>query len=731
MFQIRLLVLIASLALTLTGCERAQEPAAPAPAAPDQTATAAVKAANVTAERLLNAAAEPSQWLSYGGTHDEQRYSRLTQIDTGNVKDLGLMWYADFDSNQSQYGTPLYIDGVIYAATPWSVVYAFDAKTGKELWRYNPKTPREAARQVCCGLVNRGIAAWNGKIYVGTFDAKLIAIDAATGKEIWSTLVYDADKAGSPIHRYSITSAPRVAKGKVFVGASGSEFGVRGFISAFDAETGKQIWRFYTVPGNPADGFENPQMEMAAKTWSGDWWKLGGGGTVWDSTIYDPETDLIYTGTGNGTPWNQKHRDPSGGDNLFLASILALKPDTGEYVWHYQTSPADTWDYDAVSPMMAVTLTVNGQERRVILQPCKNGFFYMLDARTGELLMAKPFTEVNWADGVDMETGRPRVRPEARYDDKPFNLLPGVQGAHGWHSNAYSPDTELMYIPTQHAYMPMTHDPEFKPSTVGFNLGVNFGTSADYYREHPDEPSGFVSYLQAWDPVEGKEVWRGESVDRTTGAALATAGGLVFQGGGSAGEFRAYDARTGAKLWSMDARTSVLAAPITYELDGQQYVAVSVGGSANDYYAPNYSRLLVFGLGGKTELPPAAPYTPRPLDPPPATAAAEVVTAGAALYSQNCSVCHGEEGQTRGTASPNLTRTPMLHDQAAFDTVVLQGALIERGMGSFADGLKAEDTVAIRSYLIARANDLKRAEQPAASPPPAEEEEVEQPHKEQ
>lgn len=678
-------------------------------------------AANVTEERLLNADSEPSQWMTYGGDHEEQRYSRLSQINTENVKDLGLAWFADFDSNLSQYSTPLYIDGVIYASTPWSYVYAFDAKTGARLWKFNPRTPREWARNVCCGLVNRGIAAWNGKIYVGTFDSKLIAIDAKTGEEVWSTRTFDENRMDDPLFRYSITMAPRIAKGRVIVGNSGSEFGVRGYISAYDAETGELLWRYYTVPGNPADGFENEQMEMAAETWGGEWWKLGGGGSVWDTAVYDPVTDLVIFGTGNGTPWNQRYRDPEGGDNLFIASIMAVELETGEYVWHFQATPAETWDYDASSPMTIADITVDGQQRRVVMQPSKNGFFYMLDTATGELLRAQPFTEVNWADGVDMETGRPRVRPEARYEEKPFNLLPGVQGAHGWHPNAYNPETGLLYIATQHAYSPMIENPDYEWSDSGFNLGINFGASFTYYRDNPDEPSGFEGYLQAWDPVAGKQVWRSESNDRTTGAVLATAGGLIFQGGGSNQEFRAFDAVSGEKLWSMQAQTSVLAGPISYELDGRQYIAVNVGGNQRGgYYAPNYSRLLVFSLNGGAELPPVQEFTPRPLDPPPATASADMVDKGGDRYSQYCAICHGEDGQTRGSASPNLTRTPMLHSQEAFDTVVLQGALKENGMVSFADSLTPEDTQAIRAFIIARANELKNA--PPAPPfgmPPA------------
>ncbi|PZN34810.1 MAG: PQQ-dependent dehydrogenase, methanol/ethanol family [Proteobacteria bacterium] len=698
------LALSATLSVALVGCQRSEAP---------------VSAANVNAERLLGG--EPGQWMTYGGNYEEHRYSTLAQINRDNVKDLGLVWYADYDTNLQQTGTPLYIDGVIYVSTAWSKVFAFDAKTGEQLWRYDPKVPGEWGVKVCCGMVNRGIAAWNGKIFVGTLDARLVAIDAKTGQEAWSTLTIDEDQLDSPLQRYSITMAPRVVKGKVLIGASGAEFGVRGFVSAYDAETGEMAWRFYTVPGNPADGFENEQMRMAAETWGGEWWKVGGGGTVWDGLVYDHVNDLIFVGTGNGTPWNQRMRDPTGGDNLFIASILALKPDTGEYVWHYQTTPGDTWDYDATSPMMILDLTLDGQERRVVVQPSKNGFLYILDAATGELLRADAFTEVNWADGVDLETGRPLERPEARYDEgKPFNLLPGVQGAHGWHSNAYHPETGLIYIPTQHAYFPMIHDPDYKQTDVGYNLGIDFSAPFTFYRDNPNAPRDFVGYLKAWDPVAGKEVWRGEINQGPTGGALATAGGLVFQGGGSSNEFRAYDAVTGEKLWSMDAQTGVLAGAITFELDGKQYIAASVGGAPmGDYYAPNYSRMLVFGLNGTAKLPPVREYTPRPLDPPPAEAPEEVVAAGRDQYGKYCAACHGDGGRTRGATFPDLTRTPMLHSQDAFDNVVLNGALAQRGMASFADALTSEDTNAIRAFLIARANEMKNEVPPTGPQAPS------------
>ncbi len=677
-------------------------------------ATPAVSAANVTDARLLNADKEPGQWLTVGGAYDERHFSALKQITPNNVSKLGLAWFSDYDTNLSQQGTPLYIDGVIYVSTAWSKVYAYDAHDGKQLWQYDPKTPGQFAPKICCGIVNRGIAAYKGKIYLGSLDGYLIAIDAKTGKEAWRKLTVDPNKM------YSITSAPRIIKGKVLIGNSGGEFGVRGYIGAYDAETGNQVWRFYTVPGNPAEPFENKAMEMAAKTWGGKWWELGGGGTVWDAIVYDAEHDLVFFGTGNGSPWNQRLRDPTGGDNLFIASIVAIKPDTGEYVWHYQTTPGDTWDYDAMSPIMLVDIKQNNLKRKVIMQPNKNGMFYVLDAATGELLKADPFTAVNWNDGVDMKTGRPRISKDARYDnEKAFNLAPGVQGAHGWHANAYSPDTGLVYIATQRAYFVMQGQNNFVPNPAGANLGINMGASAAYTKDHPDAPRDFVGFISAWDPIQGKEVWHGEPSNGPTGGVLATGGGLVFQGGGNTNhEFRAYDAKTGKKVWTMDPQTGVVAAPISYELDGKQYVAVSVGIAATNYYAPNYSRLLVFGLDGKAQLPAPITYTPPPLNPPVLTASAEQVTAGNKLYDQYCNICHGVNGQARTATFPNLMVTPMLHSQEGFDQIVLGGVRSARGMASFADKLKAPDTAALRSYLIAQANELKKR-QPATPPPPA------------
>ncbi len=385
--------------LTLAACGANKE----AEQAATEAAAAAKKPAAVDAARLTSAGDDGANWLSYGRTYDEQRFSPLTKINAQNVGQLGLAWFFDLDTaHRVQEATPLVIDGVMYVSSAWSKVFALNAATGERLWSFDPKVPGETGVNACCDVANRGVAAWNGKIYVGTLDGRLIALDAATGKPVWEELTIEK---GS---RYTITGAPRVVKGKVLIGNGGAEMGVRGYISAYDAETGKLAWRFYTVPGDPSKGFENPAMEKAAATWKGEWWKLGGGGTVWDSFVYDPELDLVYIGTGNGSPWEQEHRSPGGGDNLYLSSIVALKADTGEYVWHYQTTPGESWDYTATQPLMLANLKINGADRKVIMQVPKNGFFYVLDRATGELLSAQPvLSSINWAKGVDLKTGRP------------------------------------------------------------------------------------------------------------------------------------------------------------------------------------------------------------------------------------------------------------------------------------------------------------------------------------
>ena len=676
--------------LVLSSC--AEEAPAPGAAAVDEA-------------RMLAVPEEPGQWLSYGRNYEEQHFSPLDQITTENIDALGLAWFADIPLNRGQEATPIVVDGVIYLGSSWSNVFAFDAATGEQLWRYDPEVPREWAINVCCGMVNRGVAAWNGKIFVGTLDGRLVAIDAATGEEVWD--VYTIDRT----QRYSTTGAVRVVKGRVLVGNSGGEFGVRGYISAYDAETGELDWRFYTVPGNPADGFENEAMEMAAKTWNGEWWKLGGGGTVWDAIVYDPETDLIFVGVGNGSPWNQALRSPGGGDNLFLASIVALDPDDGSYVWHYQTTPGETWDFTATQPIMVADLDFRAGTRRVVMQAPKNGFFYVLDAASGALISADPFAPVNWATHVDFETGRPVEIPAARYDQtgQVAFVTPTGRGAHNWQPMSFSPKTGLVYFGSRHSASAYLGDPNFTPSSLGTNTGTVRALGPEILAELAAvEESLFEDRgaLLGWDPVARGPVWRYVDPRETgNGGTLATGGDLVFAGGGR-GEFMAYRADNGERLWAFTAQTGVAAGPISYEIDAEQYIAVTAGRGLQPYYQPNYSRLLAFKLGGTAELPPPVDYVAPVLDPPPSTASAEVIAHGADIYGQNCVQCHNNRLGT----FPDLRVSAALANPDLFKAIVLDGARAANGMVSFAEVLSPEDAEATRAYIITLAIEEKAAQ---------------------
>jgi PQQ-dependent dehydrogenase (methanol/ethanol family) len=671
--------------------------------------------AAVDAARLMAADSEPGQWMSTGRTYSEQRFSPLDQSTADNVGDLGLAWYADFDTNRGQEATPLVVDGVIYVTTAWSKVLAFDAATGAPLWSYDPDVPGETGQKACCDVVNRGAAAWNGKIYVGALDGRLIALDAGTGEEAWSVQTVDPSKP------YTITGAPRVVKGKVLIGNGGAELGVRGYVTAYDAETGAEAWRFYTVPGDPALGFENPTMEMAAQTWNGEWWALGGGGTVWDSMAYDPDLDLLYIGVGNGSPWNQAIRSPGGGDNLFLSSIVALRPDTGEYVWHYQTTPGESWDYTATQHIIVADLMMDGATRRVVMQAPKNGFFYVLDAATGEFISAEPFAAVNWATGIDPATGRPIENPDARYErtGRAFALQPSAAGAHNWQPMSFSPLTGLVYLPASDNAMAYAADEDFTPSALASNLGIDL--AAGFAQLGPNATAGLPSgsRLAAWDPVGQREVWR---ADGAHGGALSTAGGLVFAGAGE--DFAAYRADDGTELWRAPAQTGVVAAPISYEVGGEQYVAVVAGRASGDYYASNHSRLLVFKRGGTAAPPPAAPPAPRVLNPPaPLAVSAEVVARGEGAYEQFCIICHGDiitgGGMFRRGLFPELIYSGALGDEDLFKAIVLDGVLSANGMASFSAALEPERAEAVRAYLVDAANRVKAQQdaQAAAAAP--------------
>ena len=697
------MVWVLAVCLAMAGCYR--------PA--DRTASSPPTPAAVTAERLVAADSEPGQWMSHGRTYDEQRFSPLDQISTANVKDLGLAWFADLDTNRGQEATPLVVDGVLYVSTAWSKVKAYNAATGEPLWAYDPLVPGGWAVNACCDVVNRGVAVWDGRVFVGTIDGRLVALDAATGKPLWDVNTIDKTKP------YTITGAPRVVKGLVLIGNGGAELGVRGYVSAYDASNGTMKWRFYTVPGNPANGFESPILEKAAQTWNGQWWTLGGGGTVWDSMSYDPQLDLLYIGVGNGSPWNHTHRSQGKGDNLFLASIVALDPDDGSYVWHYQSSPGETWDHTATQQIVLADLPVNGTKRRVVMQAPKNGFFYVLDAKTGQLLSAKNISEVSWATHIDLQTGRPVENPAARYNQtgKYFYSRQNPNGVHTWHSMSYSPRTGLVYIPIHNSNFVYGHDPRFKPQLIGTNLGIDFLGNVPANAKAAEEAlASAQGRLIAWDPVAQKEVWRVERAGPANGGALSTAGGLVFQGTGM-GEFTALDAATGATLWSSQAHSGIMAAPISYQVDGKQYVAIMVGsggswgmigGDANikGNNLPNISRLLVFGLGGTARLPPPPPRPERTLSPPPSTASAATIGAGAAAFGAYCGNCHGAGAIGLGIL-PDLRYSTALHSADTWRAIVVDGTLEDNGMASFATVLDAQAAEAIRAFVIAQANAAK------------------------
>jgi quinohemoprotein ethanol dehydrogenase len=651
----------------------------------------------VDGARIANADAEPGNWLSYGRTYSEQRFSPLARIDDKNAKQLGLAWFADLDTNRAQEATPLIVDGVMYVSTAWSLVKAYDARTGRLLWAYDPQVRRELGVNACCDVGNRGVAAWNHKIFVGVYDGRLVALDAASGKPVWSTLTVDTAKP------YTITQAPRVIKGRVLIGNSGGEYGTRGYISAYDAETGKLAWRFYTVPGDPSKPFENEAMARAAKTWSGEWWKLGGGGPVWDAISYDPKLDLIYFGTGNGVQWARSARSAGRGDNLYLSSIIALHADTGEYAWHYQATPGEEWDFDAVQQLILADLKIDGKLRHVLMQANKNGFFYVLDRQTGALISAKAIVPMNWASGIDRKSGRPIENKDARYSDtgKPVDIKPGPLGAHNWQPMAFNPVSGLVYIPAQQVpirYLPL---PPLPIAPIGWNLGVGLQALSA-------QDQGF---LIAWDPVRQREAWRVAYKGPWNGGVLTTAGNIVAQGD-AAGNFNVYRADTGEKLWSMFAQSGIIAAPSTFEVGGEQYIAVLSGwggsyalsggkGAALSGNLRNVSRLLVYKLGGTATLPPLEPRA-FVINPPPEPADAASIARGEPLYDQYCSACHGEHGVGGGVVSD--LRASNFLGMDFFYNIVLDGALKDAGMASFKSALSRDDVTAIRNFVIHRAN---------------------------
>jgi len=648
-------------------------------------------------------------WLAYGRNHNEQRFSPLKTLNTSTVNALKLDWYVDLPQDVGLVSTPLVKDGIMYFTGTMNVVRAVDARTGTVLWTHDPKIAEEVAGVKRTGWVhNRGLTIYGDKLFSATWDGRLIALDLTSGKTVWSTRTFGLDE---PMY---ITGAPKAFKGKVLIGNGGTEAGpTRGFVTAYDAETGKQEWRFYIVPGNPADGFEDDAMEMAAKTWRGKWWEHGGGGNAWHAFTYDEEFDTLYIGTGNGSPWNRKIRSPGGGDNLFLCSIVALDPDTGEYKWHYQTTPGETWDYNSNMDIVLADLKIQGKQTKAILHAPKNGFFYVIDRATGKLVSAEPFADVNWATHIDLQTGRPVETPGARYESGKASILPSPFGAHNWHAMSYNPSTGLVYLPTMHIRADFTDE---RYDKTWKSVDFEGGTGVDYTQGK--NPRTYLGSLQAWDPIAQKAVWSVPQANAWASGTLTTAGNLVFQGDPK-GWLTVYDARDGKKLWTFDAGLGISAPPITYELDGKQYVSVLVGygggyagrilPGAEDLgwaYGVHMRRLLTFSLEGDAQLPmQPPPFQPEPIVEVGFTANEELASQGANLYLQHgCYGCHGIDGVAGGMAPDLRASAVMLVEMnALFTSIVRNGERVSRGMPGFPE-LTDTELHAMRHYIRAQAH---------------------------
>jgi quinohemoprotein ethanol dehydrogenase len=639
-------------------------------------------------KRLLAADQHPEDWLTTGRDFGKGHYSPLAQINRETVTRLGLAWDYHTHTDRGLEATPIVVDGVMYTSGVAGRVYALDGKTGKELWNFDPQNDLSVTRRSCCDEVNRGVAVWKGKVFTASLDGRLFALDAATGAILWKVDTVVDRKRG-----YTSTGAPEIAGRVVAIGNGGAEYDARGYVSAYDLNTGKFAWRFFTVPGSASGPYENPELEMAAKTWDPkSRWDMGGGGTVWDGMVYDPELNLLYFGTGNGTYFDQSKRSPAGGDNLFIASILAINPDTGRLVWHYQEVPGEQWDYDVVQPLVLTDLKIGGSVRKVMMQASKDGFFYTLDRKSGQLLSAEKYVPVTWADHVDLKTGRPVEAADARDFRNSFNgkkyIEPSVMGGHNWHPMAWDAQHGIMYIP------------EIENGQTGIFSGK--------------------AILRAWDPLRAKHVWELEPTDWWDRAGvLATAGGLVFQGNGT-GHFCAYDAATGKKLKDIDVGTTIMAAPMTYSVDGVQYVAVMAawggGGwsmshpASAAYIYGNEGRLLVFKLdGGPTPKPQPLPPLGAIPQPPPLTASADAVQHGKDLFAANCSRCHTNDERSLAL---NLRRMPPeIHE--AFQQIVIGGMLQNAGMPPWEGVLSPKEVGDIHAYLISISWNAYNAQQAA------------------
>jgi quinohemoprotein ethanol dehydrogenase len=702
----------------------------------------------VDADRLAGIAAEPGAWLTGGRDGEQTYFSPLRQIDRNNVDQLGYAWSYDIDSEHGLEATPIVVDGVMYASGPTGTVYALDAASGRELWTFTPTVDTGFMRKACCGIVNRGVAVWKGLVFVASLDGYLYALDAASGQVSWSVDTLTDRERG-----YTITGAPYMAGDLVVIGNAGAEFDARGYVTAYDYRTGEQRWRFFTVPANPADGFEHPELAAAAATWDPDsLWEVGLGGTVWDGMAYDPELNLLYVGTGNAAPYARRLRSPAGGDNLYLASILAINPDSGRLVWHYQTTPADNWDFTATQKLILADLEIAGETRQVIMQAPKNGFFYVLDRKTGELLSAEPFATVTWASHVDPETGRPVETGQGEYFDAPKLVFPSPAGAHNWQPMSYSPQSGLVYIPTlESGAIWLMPDAPFEYQKGGLNMGSTYvfpmpgewgldGAVAQSLPPFEELAAGqpdttIRGFLRAWDPVAQRLAWEVETSGQWVGydfafwnggGVMSTASGLVFQGLGS-GDLVVLDAAGGEELHRIEVGSSMMAAPMTYTVDGEQYVAImaGLGGGGGQAHPPgsaayrygNRGRLVAFRLGGgPVPLRPEIARDTEGFDKPPLpnSGTAQQLELGQALYLRNCSKCHSSlDGRAAGI--PDLRRMDE-QTHREFRSIVLEGTRAAQGMGSFADLLSDSDVDALQAYLLDLAWKAYLDTQPAGAP---------------
>ena len=651
----------------------------------------------------------PGEWPSDGRDYSAQRFSPLTQINASNVSRLGLAWYDDLDTLRGVEATPIYADGVLYNSLPFNVIKAYDAKSGRVLWTYDPKVPREMARYACCEPDSRGLAMWHGLIVIATLDGRLIGLDKTSGKPVWTTQALPSTMP------YTITGAPRVFGDQVVIGNSGGDLGVRGFVAAFDAATGQKRWKFFLTPnpkGEPDHEASDPIMPMVRKTWSDDglWKQLGGGANPWDSIAYDPELKLVYVGTGNSSPHSQFYRSPGGGDNLFVCSIVALHAEDGSYAWHYQMIPGEEWDYTCTSSIVSADLTVDGKPRKVIMQAPKNGFFYVLDRKTGQLISGKSYVKVNWTLGLD-KNGRPIDNPAARYTEEPALVYPGPGGAHNWFPMAYSPRTRLAYFPAYQSGFVYARAPNWKPQPFRSNSGWG-GFAGEALQKRvalqKEADKDEKAMLVAYDPVKQQVAWSVPLPRHGNGGVFVTASDLVFEGT-TKQTFAAFDAKTGKQLWEFPTQSAPVAGGITYEVDGEQYVAINAGwggGAAQVERGAGIelprapARLLVFKLGATRTLPPLAKAEPIP-QPPPLRASEADIRAGAQLYADTCSGCHGREA----VGGVKDLRHIDAATHARFKDIVLGGIYADKGMASFKDLLSDKQAEQIHDYLIARANE--------------------------